>query len=54
MSGYSLSIQEIETLSYYDFRSYLEVPCFHVENLVSTEKLTELCQFDRDTSVVIM
>ena len=51
-SGHSLSIQEIEALDYYDFMSYIEVPYFHVGGLVSTEKPAELCQFDRDTSVV--
>ncbi|AKB23741.1 Putative methyltransferase YodH [Methanosarcina sp. MTP4] len=54
MSGHSLSIQETETLGYYDFMSYLEVPYFHVGGLVSTEKLAELCRLDRDKKVLMV
>ena len=54
MSGHSLSIQEIETLGYYDFMSYLEVPYFHIGGLVSTEKLAELCRVDRDKKVLMV
>lgn len=54
MSGHSHSIQEIESLGYYDFMSYLEVPYFHVGGLVSTEKLAELCRLDRDKKVLMV
>ena len=50
----TLSIEEIEKLSYYDLMGYLEVPFFQIGGLSSTEKLGELCRIDKDTNVLVV
>ena len=50
----TLSIEEIEKLSYYDLMGYLEVPFFQIGGLSSTEKLGELCSIDKNTNVLIV
>lgn len=50
----TLSIKEIEKLSYYDLMGYLDVPFFQIGGLSSTEKLGELCRIDKDTNVLVV
>ncbi len=50
----TLSIEEIEKLSYYDLMGYLEVPFYQIGGLSSTENLGELCRIDKDTNVLVV
>lgn len=50
----TLSIKEIEKLSYYDLMGYLDVPFFQIGGLSSTEKLGELCRIGKDTNVLVV
>lgn len=50
----TLSIKDIEKLSYYDLMGYLDVPFFQIGGLSSTEKLSELCRIGKDTNVLVV
>jgi len=54
MAENDLSMEEIESLSYYDFMGYLGTPFFQIGGLKSTEKLAELCQIDKDRKVLVV
>lgn len=54
MEGKSLSLSEIEKMSYYDFMGYLGVPFFQIGGLTSTRKLAELCGIDEKKKVLVV
>lgn len=54
MQENDLSMEDLEDLGYYDFMSYLGVPYFHVGGLISTKRLAELCQINKDSNVLMV
>ncbi len=54
MSEESLSIKEIEELSYYDFMGYMEVSFFNIGGTSSLDRLAELCQINRESRVLVV
>jgi ubiquinone/menaquinone biosynthesis C-methylase UbiE len=48
----SLSIEEIEELSYYDFMGYMDVPFFNVGGTASIDRLAELLNINQDTRIL--
>jgi SAM-dependent methyltransferase len=50
--SYTLKLEEVEELGYYDFMGYLGVPFFNVGGFVSINRLAELCQITAHTRVL--
>ena len=50
----TLSIDELEKLSYYDFMAYLNVPFFVIGGIESTERLAKLCAISKGTKVLVV
>ncbi len=54
MDKESLSTEEIEDLSYYDFMGYMDVPFFNIGGLSSIDRLAELCKIGKDQRVLVV
>jgi ubiquinone/menaquinone biosynthesis C-methylase UbiE len=52
MSKKSLSIEEVEGLSYYNYMGYMEVPFFNIGGVTSIDHLAELCQINRESKIL--
>lgn len=48
----TLSIEEVENLSYYDFMGYMGIPFFNIGGFASIDRLAELCQITEETRIL--
>lgn len=50
--NHTLTIEEIEKLSYYDFMSYFNVPFFTIGGIKSVEQLADLCEINENSKIL--
>ena len=54
MDEKSLTREEIEELSYYDFMGYVKAPFFNIGGIGSIDRLAELCQINEKSRILVV